>query len=295
MSPALEKVKRRPRLERIDAALADDEAKLAAAKAKIAELVTAEDEAVVEAKRRDPGANPYALREPAQVARAEREKLERSLDGVLKGIAALKAERVTAEREQAAARLSEYLDDGRDLLAKEREARLAAGKLFGQVADAWNALAPLLQRRSELRAKVAGERLLELVGADTEVARRWEQVADFAVEPVPVDFAAFVSELLEAALAERTDVAAEHAAVADINARRRAQAAKDPGGFTDLPLLPKPVIADDPLHEFVPDLRETLATAQVAGVGVRRSGPLRETLEGLREAGFGLDLPSSAA
>ena len=85
-----------------------------------------------------------------------------------------------------------------------------------------------------------------------------------------IDFRAFVAELLEAALAERTDVEAEYAAVDEINARRRAMAARNPGGADDLPPVRYPTIVEDPLHELVPDLRGELLDARVSGVPTRR-------------------------
>jgi hypothetical protein len=49
----------------------------------------------------------------------------------------------------------------------------------------------------------------------------------------------------------------------------------NPGGDTDLPLLPHPVIEPDPLHELVPDLRGQVATARgerSADPPIRRPG-----------------------
>jgi hypothetical protein len=267
MSPTLEKVKpaRRSRLERIDAALVDDEAKLAAAKAKIAELQAAEDDAVVEAKRRDPSANPFALREPAQVARSEREKLERSLDGIAKGLAALKAERVIAAREEAARQLVDHIDEGRDLLAREREQRLAAGKLLTELAETWEVLRPILERRSELHRQVAADKLLDRL-AGTEAEHRWTQVGHFAIEPVPATFGAFVEELLEDALGDRRDLEAEREDIAAMNVRRKA---------FDQPLLPPDPTPlsrrEEEVAGLVPDLRDVVGRAEVSGVAVRRT------------------------
>jgi hypothetical protein len=272
MSAVAEKIKavRSTRLERIDAAIAEDEGKLAATEARIAELVAAEDEGVAETKRKDPSANAYQLGSAAQTARSEREKAERSVEGLTKGLFALRAERVLAARQEAARRLAAAIEEGRDLLARERDVRLAAGKAFAELAERWNALADVLEKRSELHSRVRLEQLLETVGSDTEVAARWETVGHYAVEPVPTSFATFVDELLEAAFDQRTDVEAEFLAVDEINARRRAMAATNPGGADDLPPVPRPVIPEEPLHELVPDLRGEVRKADVSGVDTRR-------------------------
>jgi hypothetical protein len=52
--------------------------------------------------------------------------------------------------------------------------------------------------------------------------------------------------------------------------RRREIAKRDPGGTTDLPLLPRPVVQPNPLDELVPDLRDVAATATVTGAPIRR-------------------------
>jgi hypothetical protein len=274
MSTTVEKVvgARRSRLARIDQAIEKDEAALEAARRKLVELAAAEDEAVRESKRKEPSESPYKLRSPAQMIREEAEKLERSLDGIERGLAALKAERVAADAEQAARELAERTEEARNLTAKEREARLAAAKAFVALAERWNALADVLSQRSVVRTEVARDQLLHRVGLfDRAVIASWEEVADYLVSPVPTTLVGFIDETIEAALGERTDVEAEHEAVREINRRRRALAARNPGGGDDLPMIPLPVIAEDPLHELVPDLRGEVREAAVNGVEVRRS------------------------
>jgi hypothetical protein len=291
VSPLTKATIRRPRLQVVDEALAADGAALEAARGKISELTIAEDEAVRESKRKDPTANAYKLGSPAQTARAEREKLERSLAGIEAGIAALRAERETAAREEAARYLVDRIEEARDLQAKEREARLAAGKAFGQLAETWNKLAAVLSERNELAARVRHERLLEAVGAETEAAARWEQAAGYVVEPVPTTFAAFLDELLEAALRDRRDLEAERADIDAQNLRRRAfsqnvrlgpdgEPVKPPEGDSGpnpgrdlLPPLayPAPVSKhEQELAEAVPDLRAAVAKAEISGVPIRR-------------------------
>lgn len=283
---------RRPRLQVVEEALASDEAALDAARKKISELEVAEDEAVRESKRKDPAASPYALRAPAQMIRDEREKLQRSIGGLEAGIAALTAERETAAREQAARYLVDRIEEARDLQAKERDARFAAGKAFAQLAERWNTLAAVLSKRSDLAAQVRHERLLDAVGTDTEAAARWEQVAGYLVEPVPVDFRGFVDELLEAALRQRRDVEGERAEIDAQNERRAAFSQNqrldaegkpvafregDPGPNPGLDLLPPlaypalPPEHEQELAAAVPDLRAVVAKAEVSGVAVRRS------------------------
>jgi hypothetical protein len=273
MSATIEKVvgARRSRLATIDAAIEQDEQALEAARRKFVELAEAEDAAVFESKRKNPTASPYALREPAQLIRDEREKLERTILALEKGLVALQSERVAAAGEQAGRELGERTDEARSLTRREREKRMAAAKAFAALVDHWNDLAEILTARSALLAQVAGERLVEGVGIfDHETIAAWEAVAGYIVEPVPTSFRVFIDELLEAALGERTDVEAEHAAVDEINARRRAMAATNPGGVDDLPLMPKPVIPVEPLHELVPDLRGEVRKADVTGVATRR-------------------------
>ena len=76
--------------------------------------------------------------------------------------------------------------------------------------------------------------------------------------------------MLEATTGDRTDVEAEFAAVDELNARRRAIAATNPGGDTDLLLLAYPVIPENPLHELTPDLRGKVKKAEVSNVETRR-------------------------
>jgi hypothetical protein len=204
-----------------------------------------------------------------------REQLDRAIAGLEKGIVALKSERVAASAEQATRELSERTKEARRQAERERELRREAAAAFAELVGYWNALAELLSERSTLAAQVAGERLLERGRIFDRTAReRWEAAARFVVEPVPVDLRGFLAELLEASTGERTDVEAEHRAVDELNARRRAIAATNPGGDTDLPPLPYPVIEPDPLRELVPDLRGQVATAEVSGAPIRRSsGP----------------------
>lgn len=278
MAATIEKVvgARRSRLAKIDEGIAADEAKVEEARRKLVELAAEEDAAVAAAKRKDPLANPYKLREPAQELRAEREKLERSLDGLEKGLAVLKSDRVAAAGEQAARELGERTAEGRDLVQKEKEARLAAARTFAELVERWGVLADVLTRKSALVAQVGGEQLVERVGIfDREAIAAWEAVSDYVVTPVPTTLAAFVDELLEASTGERTDVEAEHAAIDELNARRE-HGSRFPGTADDLPLIFKPAIQANPLHELVPDLRGEVARAEVSGVEVRRSAPAEE-------------------
>jgi hypothetical protein len=288
---------RRPRLQVVDEALAADEAALEAAHEKISELTVAEQEAVRASKVKDPTASPYKLGSPAQTARAEREKLERSLAGIEAGIVALQSERETAAREQAARQLVDRIEVARDLQAREREARIAAGKVFAKLAERWGQLAATLTERSALVEQVRHERLLEAVGADTEAAARWEQVAGYVVEPVPTSFAAFVDELLDAALRDRRDVKAERDEIDAQNLRRRAFSQNvrldpegnpvkpredDPGPNPGRDLLPPlaypapPPKHEQELAELVPDLRGEVQEAKVSGAPIRR----RDSREG---------------
>jgi len=262
---------RRPRLQVVDEALAADEAALEAARQKIAELAVAEDEAVRESKRKDPTASRYKLGSPAQTARAEREKLEHSLGGITAGIAALQVERETAAREQAARQLVDRIDEARDLQAKEREARLAAGKVFAQLGERWNALAAVLSKRSELTAEVEHERLLEAVGTDTEAAARWELVAGYLVEPVPRTFQTFVDELPEAALRERRDVDAERAKV---DAQNRRRAAFSQNRRLDADRKPVPFVEGDPVR-IQPAISCLRSRIRLSRLSTSRSSPTR--------------------
>jgi hypothetical protein len=196
----IEKVKpggRRSRLEIIDAALAKDEAALDAARVRFVELAEAEDEAVRESKRADPAASPYALRSPAQQIPDERARLERTMDGLERGILALKSERVAASAEQAARELGERTKEASRLTERERELRRDAAAAFAALVERWNALADLLSQRSALVSRVAGEQLVERLGVFDRAAReRWDETAAFVVEPVPVDLKGFLGEAL---------------------------------------------------------------------------------------------------
>src|SRR5919197_4264022 len=121
---------RRSRLQRIDDGIAADEQKLQAARAKFVELAETEADAVREAKRKDPVGSPYTLNSAAQLARSEAAKLDTTISGLERGLKALREQRVEAVGEQATRELRERTDEARDLLQKERDARLAAGKAF---------------------------------------------------------------------------------------------------------------------------------------------------------------------
>src|SRR4051812_5555973 len=113
MATTVEKVTdaRRSRLAIVDGAIEQDEHALADARQKFVELAAAEDHAVFEAKKKNPTASPYGLRSPAQLIRDEREKLERTIEGLEKGLIALQSERAPAAAEQAARELAELTDD----------------------------------------------------------------------------------------------------------------------------------------------------------------------------------------
>lgn len=273
MSATVEKIAgaRRSRLARIDDAIEKDEQTLEAARRKSVELAEAEDAAVFEAKRKDPGASPYKLGSPAQTARSEREKLATTIVGLEKGLVALKSDRAAAAGEQAARDLADCTVEARGLTQQEGEKRTAAGKAFSSFVDSWNDLAEVLNARSDLLGRVAGEGLVDAVGVfDRKTISAWEASAGYIVEPVPVSLRSFIEEMLEATTGDRTDVEAEFAAVDELNARRRAIAATNPGGDTDLLLLAYPVIPENPLHELTPDLRGKVKKAEVSNVETRR-------------------------
>jgi hypothetical protein len=132
-------------------------------------------------------------------------------------------------------------------------------------------LAGCLSERSALASRVEASGLVSRIGIfDRTAAQSWAEASAYAITPVPTTLAAFVDELLEASLGDRTDIAAEHAAVDEINARRLEIAKRDPGGTLDFPLLAKPIIQPNALDELVPDLRDVAATATVTGAPTRR-------------------------
>ena len=181
---------------------------------------------------------PLQLGSPAQTARAEREKLATTIVGLEKGLVALKSDRAAAAGEQAARDLADCTVEARGLTQQEGEKRTAAGKAFSSFVDSWNDLAEVLNARSDLLGRVAGEGLVDAVGVfDRKTISAWEASAGYIVEPVPVSLRSFIEEMLEATTGDRTDVEAEFAAVDELNARRRAIAATNPGGDTDLLLL----------------------------------------------------------
>jgi hypothetical protein len=96
---------------------------------------------------------------------------------------------------------------------------------------------------------------------------------------------AFMSALVDAALAERPDIEAEERAVDELNARRREHATREPD--FGLPLIPKPAIAIDPLFELVPDLRDEVRSIDMSAAA-EPLGRSNDEPEGLREAGFGI-------
>jgi hypothetical protein len=266
MSATLEKAKpaRRSRLEIVDEALAKDEAALEAARAKFVELAAAEDAAVAEAKHADPAASPYTLRSPAQLIRDEREKLDRTIAGLERGIVALKSERVAASAEQAARELSERTKEARRLADRERELRREAGEVFAALVERWNLLADCLGERSALVSSVALEQLIERVGIfDREARERWQEAAAFVVEPVPTTLAALLDEAFTATMGADRD---PDEGLDELNQHRARHG------------LPAEVRHVSPstreLAAAYPDLRGEVRTAEVSGVAIRRSaGP----------------------
>jgi hypothetical protein len=265
MSATIEKVvgSRRSRLATIDAAIEADEQALDAGRSKLVELVAAEHEAVRESKRKDPTASPYALRAPAQLLREEREKLDRSLGGLERGLEALRSQRVAADGEQAARELKERAGEARDLKQRERELRISAAKAYAQLVARWNELASVLEDRSSLVATVGSEQLVHRVGIfDPEAVAMWESVAGFAVEPVPTTFAAFLDEAIEATTGERPGEGDE--GIAELNRWRATQGlAADVRHITS---------SARELAESYPDLRGEIREAEVSGVPIRKVG-----------------------
>jgi DNA repair exonuclease SbcCD ATPase subunit len=271
MSPTLAKKKpqpkpepatRRARLEIVTDALERDEQALAAARTRFVELAAAEDQAVREAKRANPEANAYALRSPAQQIREERAKLEKTLDGLERGIAALQSERVAAAAEQAARELAERTKEAKRLADRERELRREAAESFAALVTRWNALAEVLTERSSLVSEVALAELVQQVGIfDRQTVERWQEASGFTVEPVPVDLRSFIDEALEAALGERPDDD-DGGALAAMNRQRAAV-----GLVAELRHV-SPSARE--LAEAYPDLRGEVRTAEVSGANIRR-------------------------
>jgi hypothetical protein len=277
MSATAEKVKpaaKRSRLEIVDDALAKDEAELGAARARFVELAAAEDDAVRESKRANPTASPYTLRSPAQLIRDEREKLERTISGLEKGLLALQAERAAASSEQAAQELSERTKQAKEQGARERELRREAAAAFAGLVERWNALAECLSERSALAGEVAQAELLKRVGLfDRPAAAAWEEASRLTVEPVPTSFAAFLEEAIEATTGARPNEGDE--GLAELNRHR-----------ATLGLVAEQHHVSPSARELAsawPDLRGEISSATVSGVPVRRS------------AGTGIGWPDEAA
>jgi len=254
---------RRSRLALVDEAISQREARLAEARREITELAGREDEAAAESLRADPLKSAFALRSPAQEARRKRVEFEKTAANLERELALLKSDRVAADAEQAGLELAERTDEARTLAAQERETRAACAKTFAQLVERWGALADVLERRSLLRSTVAGERLPSRVGVfDREAIAKWEEVAGYLVEPVPVDLRGLIEEFFESVLGPRAEDDAE--ALRELN-RHRASLS-----------LAAEVRTIDPsaaeLAATYPDLRgEGLPTATVSGVEVRRT------------------------
>jgi hypothetical protein len=271
MSATIEKAKgaiRRSRLPLLDDALESRRQKLAAAEAEIADLQSGQQAVIAEALQADLNRSAFQRGGPAAERERKAAELEKSAGHLRAEIVALEDQRVSVASEEAARKLEGHTKTARGLLAEERAARIAAGEAFARLAETWNALAAVLERRDALRSQVAGEKLADV--ADPDTASRWETVAGFVVEPVPTTFVVFVDELLDAAFAERVEVEGEYAAIDEINRRRREMAARNPGGGDDLPPVPKPIIREEPLQALVPDLRGEVREAEIGGVEVRR-------------------------
>jgi hypothetical protein len=278
---------RRSRLEIIQDALAADEQQLEEARARFVELAAAEDEAVRESKRKDPAASPYALRAPAQQIRVEIEKLERTIVGLEKGLDALREEHGLALDERAEKQLAAATVQARKITEEESEAIRAAGALLSSLTRHWNDRVRIQRERALLAERV---RLAGLSGRP-ELVESWEAAIAAPVESVG-SFAAFVHQLLDAALEERPDIVAEHAAIDELNERRKAyseDSQRHAGrGIGDLlPPIPKPELRPSKLNELVPDLRAAVEKFDRTAPPSLAAGENGQ-IDGLAEAGFGL-------
>jgi hypothetical protein len=258
---------RQSRLQRIDEGIDQREAKLAEARREIVELAGREHEAAAEALRRDPSKSAYALRSPAHELKRKRLELEKGIGVLEQELALLRSDRVAADAEQGARELGERTDEARDLVQREREARLAAGKAFAAFVACWNDLAEVLSKRSELVSTVAAEQLVDRIGIfDRETIEAWEAVAGYLVTPVPVDLRGFLDEAIEASTTSRPGE--EQAGLQEMNAHRRVL------GLAEEVRTVSPSARE--LADAYPDLRGEINRATVSGAEIRRSEPAEE-------------------
>jgi hypothetical protein len=268
MSTTVEKVlSRRSRLAIVDEAIEQRAAKLAEARVEIEALAGREEQAAAESPRAEPLKSAFALRTPAHELGRKREALKTTIGNLEREVALLKSERVAADAEQAGRELAERTGEARSLAAKEREARIAAAKAYAALVERWNALAAVLETRSELRSTVAGEQLVERVGVfDREGVEKYERVAGFLVEPVPIDLHGFLEEAIEASTGERPGE--EQEGLAELNRHR-----------ASLNLAAEVRTVDPSAHELAevyPDLRGEIRMAEISGAPIRRSAPVDE-------------------
>jgi hypothetical protein len=265
-------------------------AKLEAVTTEIEELEAGQHD-VTETLRVDPTKSAFERGKPASERERKRVELERSAAHLRQEIAAPEAEAAAAGAELAERRLGEAVLRARKLLEEERDVVGRAGSLLASLIKPWNARVALLNDRRALAESVRVESLVQAVAASRpELVSAWEEAAASTLASEALSFAAFVNVLLEAALADRPDVEAEHAAVDELNARRRELARRNLGGSDDLPQIPKPVIRVDPLYELVPDLRADVKAFDptIAGEPLALGRPDEGEIEGLHESGFGL-------
>jgi hypothetical protein len=276
---------RRSTVERLKEAIEKRRAKLAEARAEILALEERETETARASLKSDPLKSAFTLRSPAQEAQRKRAELGKTVANLETEIVLLEAELAEADAALAERRLGEAILQARKLGEEEKETVRQAGALISSMLKPWNARVQELETRRALAERVRTDGLVQAVaGSRPDLAAKWEE-ASVPTPPEAVTFAAFLNALVEAALADRPDVEAEREAVDALNARRRAFAKRDPGGFDDLPLVPVPTIRTDPLQELVPDLR---ADVQGFDATIARRDEGEGEVEGLREAGFGL-------
>ena len=265
------------RLEIVEAALAKDRAALEDGRRRFVELAEKEDAAVKESKAAEPGRSAYTVGSPAQTARAEREKLERTLDGLEKQVLALQAERDGAAAEEAARELDEASKEAERFRRQERQARRAFGEAFAALVEQADELLAVLSARDVLVGEVKAASLRERVGIfDRPALERFEHATVPLVDPRPRTFHDLIDEALAASTGPRA--ADDEDGLIELNRQRREQ------GLAAEVRIVSP--SRQELEAAYPDLRKKIAAAEATPKSVPA---------GLREFGFGVDLPGSAA
>jgi hypothetical protein len=253
------------RQQQIAEAIDQREQKKAALLDRAIDLAGKEEAARYEALDKSPGKSAYAVGQPAYEARKERESIARTVEGLDAEIATLAAQGAEVAKQLAVEELQDYAGKAPTLTKREFKLYEKAGVLYEHLLALFEELAAVQEERAQHSFDVQRKDLVRHV-ADVQpgLVAKWGEVENSPLTPVG-DFGAFLERLA--------------------NGTSNPKIREADGGHN----LEPGTHPSEILRGLLPDLRGRKRTCSVG----TRSGPTAQ-IEGLRELGFGVGLPSGA-